>query len=279
MPPSKPDTIKKNLKGFNLRRDHRSLATNCRPSICKMMGWFQSQARPPLPCHVLKAIPCKELVARFNLRRDHRSLATHPRQDRASYLDGFNLRRDHRSLATKIISLCVRRIIQVSISGETTAPLPPCKGYPSVEPLGWFQSQARPPLPCHMACIAGVMKPLLGFNLRRDHRSLATHVASRGRCLECCFNLRRDHRSLATVKIGMASQGRYQFQSQARPPLPCHLTVHCPFDNDDYSFNLRRDHRSLATLSDLALTALLDVFQSQARPPLPCHRDTLQVGL
>src|SRR6266487_2907044 len=239
---------------------------------------FQSQARPPLPCHDDE---------QSRARRDHKFQSQARPPLPCHELPPVNLQDDG----------------LVSISGETTAPLPRTESYSlqgacspfqsqARPPLpchssskrrrfipGWFQSQARPPLPCHMACIAGVMKPLLGFNLRRDHRSLATHVASRGRCLECCFNLRRDHRSLATVKIGMASQGRYQFQSQARPPLPCHLTVHCPFDNDDYSFNLRRDHRSLATLSDLALTALLDVFQSQARPPLPCHRDTLQVGL
>src|SRR6266496_5906646 len=60
------------------------------------------------------------------------------------------------------------------------------------------------------------------------------------------FNLRRDHRSLATSCNWMLGNAKDRFQSQARPPLPCHRSW--------------RRERIAAT-----------VFQSQARPPLPCH--------
>src|SRR6266487_4058131 len=86
--------------GFNLRRDHRSLATPISRKLKRSCSVFQSQARPPLPCHGAHA------GASFLLRH-------------------------------------------VSISGETTAPLPP--QYPNQCSLhkSEFQSQARPPLPCH----------------------------------------------------------------------------------------------------------------------------------
>src|SRR6266487_865247 len=208
---------------------------------------FQSQARPPLPCHDDE---------QSRARRDHKFQSQARPPLPCHELPPVNLQDDG----------------LVSISGETTAPLPRTESYSLQGACSPFQSQARPPLPCHSSSTRPRFVP--GWFQSQARPPLPCHKNNLlvRTPYHCCFNLRRDHRSLATVKIGMASQGRYQFQSQARPPLPCHLTVHCPFDNDDYSFNLRRDHRSLATLSDLALTALLDVFQSQARPPLPCHR-------
>src|SRR6266516_2501966 len=113
------------MTSFNLRRDHRSLATVPGDSSELALSKFQSQARPPLPCH-----------------RGTIGLQHHCRR--------------------------------VSISGETTAPLPP-NVTPTLAGISWY-----------------------GFNLRRDHRSLATMRGSQ--------HALRSHR----------------FQSQARPPLPCH---------------------------------------------------------
>src|SRR6266487_1641486 len=257
-------------QGFNLRRDHRSLATPDVLAPCPKNLGFQSQARPPLPCHAVGSYIVSQMRRGFNLRRDHRSLATQWLQGEHVALIGFNLRRDHRSLATFL------RRDPMSTAFK-------------------FQSQARPPLPCHsdkqslrvykvFVSISGettaplplCIRPLSAlewccFNLRRDHRSLATSLCHtcnhilmavsisgettaplpRPLAPEICsllhsFNLRRDHRSLATLHKISGAIPACGFQSQARPPLPCH-----------YSYILDK--------------VSFDQFQSQARPPLPCH--------
>src|SRR6266487_3798159 len=111
---------------FNLRRDHRSLATRYGRSSCRDGSGFQSQARPPLPCHsnewtrnggaqqvsisgettapLPQAFYIKqhEEYMSFNLRRDHRSLATMTSKAEPVEITSFKLRRGHRSLATNL---------------------------------------------------------------------------------------------------------------------------------------------------------------------------------
>jgi len=158
---------------FNLRRDHRSLATAALSRHAGQDGRFQSQARPPLPCHAREKSRIARIGRSFNLRRDHRSLAT--------------------GIPT-VIEEC-----KVVFQSQARPPLPchqeerrlVCK----LRQL--FQSQARPPLPCHYTLPNPPVSKLC-FNLRRDHRSLATHAQMYMHFTSSCFNLRRDHRSLAT---------------------------------------------------------------------------------
>ncbi len=136
-------------EGFNLRRDHRSLATKRAVKALQVYARFQSQARPPLPCHGKRASHRSSPSSGFNLRRDHRSLATKEEKEYRRCQHCFNLRRDHRSLATLNQSNAASRFAGVSISGETTAPLPQAICASSESRRTRFQSQARPPLPCH----------------------------------------------------------------------------------------------------------------------------------
>src|SRR6266487_5201791 len=101
--------------GSSLRNSWESQA---RPPLpCHLLMWsnryldalFQSQARPPLPCHTVRA-----LVMQGRLR--------------------------------------------ISISGETTAPLPQRIGREPGDHFIQFQSQARPPLPCHRGSDAGAIR-------------------------------------------------------------------------------------------------------------------------
>src|SRR6266496_3893573 len=134
---------------------------------------FQSQARPPLPCHF---VPIRRAISERDVSISGETTAPLPPSAfpaPAPLVCCFNLRRDHRSLATSWEREATVCSFNVSISGETTAPLP------------------------HRQRLASPLLPLC-FNLRRDHRSLATLLKSPIKILSVCFNLRRDHRSLAT---------------------------------------------------------------------------------
>src|SRR6266487_384398 len=117
--------------------------------------------------------------------------------------------------------------MRVSISGETTAPLPP----------------SAPSKPC---------RSTPGFNLRRDHRSLATGNALPTEAHHLLVSIsgettaplprkkKRNTEDASTVSISgettaplpqaicaSSESRRTRFQSQARPPLPCH-SHYCP---------------------------------------------------
>ena len=119
-----------------------------------------------------------------------------------------------------VVESVLRRL--VSISGETTAPLPHGTG----------------------ARHAGTAQD---FNLRRDHRSLATTHRERAR------------RPLHPISIS----------GETTAPLP--QRERRGRNKGNKNFNLRRDHRSLATKLNACAFADNVAFQSQARPPLPCH--------
>src|SRR6266487_2199007 len=85
---------------------------------------FQFQARPPLPCH------------RRKCRRRQKS-------EQVSISGETTAPLPHTLYQEK------RPGIVVSISGETTAPLPPPHLPGACRAACTFQSQARPPLPCH----------------------------------------------------------------------------------------------------------------------------------
>ncbi len=157
--------------------------------------------------------------------------------------------------------ICILRV-PVSISGETTAPLPPGNLLILAVIVTGFQSQARPPLPCHPRWDRLLEVVEEGFNLRRDHRSLATHYYSTGTPRAECY----PDRSFVVCAIHMVSisgettaplplsngvngvGGGYDvsISGETTAPLPLTLTIR------PYSFllcfNLRRDHRSLATV-------------------------------
>src|SRR6266496_2283565 len=109
-----------------------------------------------------------------------------------------------------------------------------------------FQSQARPPLPCHFVPIRRAISERDVSISGETTAPLPPSAFPAPAPLVCCFNLRRDHRSLATPSAPRQSPSSIGFQSQARPPLPCHFA--------------QESHKNPFC-----------VFQSQARPPLPCH--------
>src|SRR6266487_454091 len=86
---------------------------------------FQSQARPPLPCHLVMGRE-KRFVSWVSISGE--TTAPLPRRYRSPSIPAS----------------------PVSISGETTAPLPRRAVGSSWPPVREFQSQARPPLPCHL---------------------------------------------------------------------------------------------------------------------------------
>src|SRR6266487_2385845 len=89
------------------------------------LSTFQSQARPPPPCHFAQESHKNPFCVFQSQARP--PLPCHGTVTR---LTGGT--------------------VPVSISGETTAPLPPLLSSNCKNTTCRFQSQARPPLPCHM---------------------------------------------------------------------------------------------------------------------------------
>src|SRR6266487_3390186 len=162
------------MPSFNLRRDHRSLATMPSWRIMGVPKRFQSQARPPLPCH--------------NVRRNYVAsmlLVSISGETTAPLPPGFN----NMVIAIWKVSISGEttaplphlrpdrpaQFHAVSISGETTAPLPlRTRSRPIWRVSVSISGETTAPLPPHVNGCSEMLK--IGFNLRRDHRSLATEA-------------------------------------------------------------------------------------------------------
>src|SRR6266536_6113176 len=85
------------------------------------------------------------------------------------------------------------------------------------------------------------------------------------------LNLRRDHSSLATFEFRYSPEESQEFQSQARPPLPCHQLPPINLQDDGLVSISGETTAPLPRTESYSLQGACSPFQSQARPPLPCH--------
>src|SRR6266487_1716114 len=141
-----------------------------------------------------------------------------------------------------------------------------------------FQSQARPPLPCHRR------------NCRRRQKSEQVSISGETTA-PLPHTLYQENRPGIVVSISGettaplppphlpgACRAACTFQSQARPPLPCHRSWRRERIADTV-FQSQARPPLPCHCSCSSSTSTSKEFQSQARPPLPCHPPLTEIGL